>query len=29
MSNEAAADPIRGDYHDQAITFGITYRFGY
>jgi len=24
----SAAQEIRGDYHDQAITFGITYKFG-
>jgi opacity protein-like surface antigen len=25
----SGAQGIRGDYHDQAITFGVTYKFGY
>jgi len=25
----SAAQAIRGDYHDQAVTFGVTYKFGY
>ena len=24
----SSAQAIRGDYHDQAVTFGLTYRFG-
>jgi opacity protein-like surface antigen len=24
----SSAQAIRGDYHDQAITFGVTYKFG-